>query len=342
MARYEPTDCPREAAPMPVRVGFVGAGGMNSAHMKNLSQISGVKIVAVMDVDEERASQRAGEYDAKAFKSWRKMLKDVPMDAMYVAVPPFAHEGQEQAAAKLGIHLFVEKPVAVDIKTARSVNNAIKKAGVIATAGFQDRYQDIVKRMKGLLEKHNPGLMMGYWIGGMPGAPWWRVKEQSGGQAVEQTIHTFDMARNLLGEVKSVHCTWSKGLMTDVENYDVEDATCVNLQFESGLCGTIFSGCFLKGYGKVGLDIWCPTVKIEYAGRSKLTVSEVGKEPKAYEVGNNFLLDIDKTFIKAVKKGDQSLLMTSHADACRSLAIPLAANESIETGEAVRTAGFKH
>lgn len=323
------------------RIGFVGAGGMNSAHMNNLSQMKGVKLVAVADLSEERANERATQYDMVPFTSWKKMLKDVPMDAMYVAVPPFAHEGQEQAAAKMGIHLFVEKPVAVDIKTARSVNNAINKAGVVATAGFQDRYQDIVKRIQTLLGKQQPALIMGYWIGGMPGVPWWRVKEQSGGQAVEQTIHTFDMARNLLGEVASVHATWSTGLMTDVENYNVEDATCVNLQFKSGLCGTIFSGCFAKGYGKVGLDIWCPAMKIEYAGRSKLTVSEAGKEPQVYEVGNNFLGDIDKTFIKAVKKGDQSLLKSSYADACRSLAVPLAANESIETGEVVKPVAFK-
>ena len=326
---------------MPVRVGFVGAGGMNSAHMSNLSQIKGVDIVAIADIDQERAGERAEQYDAEAFTSWKKMLKQAPMDAMYVAVPPFAHEGQEQAAAKLGIHLFVEKPVAVDIKTARSVNNAIKQAGVIATAGFQDRYQDIVKRIKRLLEKHQPALMMGYWIGGMPGVPWWRVKAESGGQAVEQTIHTFDMARNLLGEVASVHCTWSTGLMTDVPNYDVEDATCVNLQFKSGLCGTIFSGCFAKGHSKVGLDIWCSTLKIEYAGRSKLTVTEAGKEPQTYEVKNNFLGDIDKTFIKAVKQEDQSLLRSSYADACRSLAVPLAANESIETGDVAKPATFK-
>ncbi len=326
---------------MAVRVGFVGAGGMNSAHMKNVSQIAGTKIVAICDLQEERANQRAEEYGAEAFTSWKKMLKDTPLDAMYVAVPPFAHEGQEQAAAKLGIHLFVEKPVAVDIKTARSVNNAIKKAGVIATAGFQDRYQDIVGRLQKLLAKNQPALIMGYWIGGLPGVPWWRVKAQSGGQAVEQTIHTFDMARNLFGEVKSVGATWSKGLMVDVENYDVEDASCVNMQFGSGLCGTIFSGCFAKGYSKVGLDIWCSNMKIEYSGRSSLTITQVGKEPVTYEVGNNFLGDIDKTFIKAVKKQDQSLLRSSYVDACRSLAVPLAATESMETGQVVKPATFK-
>jgi myo-inositol 2-dehydrogenase/D-chiro-inositol 1-dehydrogenase len=333
---------------MAVRVGFIGAGGMNSSHMRNLAQIEGAQIVAICDLQEERAKQRAEEYGAEAYTCWKKMLKDAKMDALYVAVPPFAHEGQEQAAAELGIHLFVEKPVAVNIETAQSVLSAIKKAGVIATAGFQDRYQDTVALMKGLLAKNKPAMVMGYWIGGMPGVPWWRVKAQSGGQAVEQTIHTFDMARYLLGEVKSVQCTWSTGLMTDVPNYDVEDATCVNLQFESGVCGTIFSGCFLKGLpGKVGLDIWCQSMRIEYAGRKQVTVLEPEKEPVVTQVGNTPGLDFDATFMKAVAAADkdakaaQAMLKSSYADACRSLAVPLAANESIATGAIVEPVKFE-
>jgi myo-inositol 2-dehydrogenase/D-chiro-inositol 1-dehydrogenase len=187
-----------------------------------------------------------------------------------------------------------------------------------------------------MVEKNPPGLIMGYWIGGMPGVPWWRRKEQSGGQAVEQTIHTFDMARYLFGEVKTVHATWSKGLMKAVPKYNVEDASCVNLQFKSGLCGTIFSGCFLKGYGKVGLDIWTPEVLYEYGGRSKVVIRKAGAEPETLNVGNDFGAEIVKTFINAVRKGDGSKLKSTYADAAKSLAVVLAANESMATGQAVK------
>jgi predicted dehydrogenase len=144
------------------------------------------------------------------------------------------------------------------------------------------------------------------------------------------------MARYLFGEVKTVHATFSKGLMKHVPKYNVEDASCANLQFASGLCGTIFSGCFLQGYGKVGLDIWCPTVKYEYAGRSQLTVSEAGKAPETLGVGNDFGTEIVKTFIAAAKSGDGSKLKSSYSDAVRSLAVVDAANESMKTGQAVK------
>ena len=321
---------------MAVKVGFVGCGGMNRAHMNRIRAMRGASIVGVCDVAKDRAKAAGEEFAAPEFTDYTKMIDDVEMDALFVAVPPFAHEDQELLAAKKGISLFVEKPVAVTMKKAKQIERAIAKAGVVATAGFQDRYQDIVAKLKKMLEKTPPGLIMGYWIGGMPGVPWWRRKEQSGGQAVEQTIHTFDMARYLLGEVKTVHATWSKGLMKHVPKYNVEDASCINLQFKSGLCGTIFSGCFLKGYGKVGLDIWTPEVLYEYSGRSRVVISKAGAEPKTLEVGNDFGTQIVKTFITAVKTGDGSKLKSTYADAVKSLAIVLAANESMATGEAVR------
>jgi predicted dehydrogenase len=309
---------------------------MNRAHMNRIKAMSGATIVAVCDVAKDRVNAAAEEFGALAFSDHRKMIEDVEMDAMFVALPPFAHTDQEILAARKGIHLFVEKPVAVDLPTARKIEREILKAGVIATAGFQDRYQDIVAKLKKMLAKTPAGLIMGYWIGGMPGVMWWRRKEQSGGQAMEQTIHTFDMARYLFGEVKTVHATFSKGLMKHIPKYTVEDASCVNLQFRSGLCGTIFSGCFLQGYGKVGLDIWCPTVKYEYAGRSQLTISEAGKAPETIGVGNDFGGEIVKTFIAAVKSGDGSKLKSTYSDAVKSLAVVAAANESMATGAAVK------
>ncbi|MBM3499923.1 MAG: Gfo/Idh/MocA family oxidoreductase [Armatimonadetes bacterium] len=321
---------------MAVKVGFVGCGGMNRAHMNRIKAMAGCKIVGLCDVDKSRAASAAEEFGGLAFTDHRKLLDTVEMDALFVALPPFAHTDQEILAARKGIHLFVEKPVAVDLATARKIEREILKAGVIATAGFQDRYQDIIAKLRKLLAKTPPGLIMGYWIGGMPGVPWWRRKEQSGGQAMEQTIHTFDMARYLFGDVKTVHATFSKGLMADVPKYNVEDASCVNLQFKSGLCGTIFSGCFLKGYGKVGLDIWCPTVKYEYAGRSQLTVSEAGQAPETVGVGNDFGGEIVRTFINAVKSGNGSKLKSSYSDAVKSLAVVDAANESMRTGQAVK------
>ena len=321
---------------MAVRVGFVGCGGINKAHMANLAGIKDAKMVAFCDVQKDRAQEVAEQYGGEMFTDYKAMYDEVELDAVYIALPPFAHTDQELLAVQKKLAIFVEKPMALDMKLARKVAREVETAGVISTVGFQDRYLDIIKRLQGELDKNPPGLMMGYWMGGMPQVAWWRRKEQSGGQIVEQTIHIFDMARYLFGEVKSVQTVSSKGLMKDVPKYNIEDASAVNLQFKSGLCGTIFSACFLEVGNRGGMDIWSKKAMYRYDERVALTVNKPGKDAQRFEPKKNCLEDIDKTFIKAVKTNDQSLLKSSYADAAKSLAIVLAANEAIATGEVVK------
>jgi len=323
---------------MAVRIGFIGCGGIANWHMGHLAGMKNVQMVAFCDTVGEKAAAAAEKYgkSAKVFTDYRQMYKEACFDAVYVCLPPFAHEEQELIAARQGIHLFVEKPIALDMKLAKAVERAIAKSGVISSAGFQDRYLDTIARLKQEVATNRPGLIMGYWMGGMPGVYWWRRKELSGGQAVEQTIHIFDMVRYLFGEIKLVHAVSSKGLLKDVPKNNVEDASAVNVQFKSGLCGTIFSACFLKGYSNSGIDVYCQDVGYRYAERGPLTIRRPGQEPEVIPQENDYATAIDKAFITAIVKGDQSLLKSSYADAAKSLAVVLAANESMQTGLAVK------
>ncbi len=321
---------------MTIKVGFIGCGSINSEHMKSIAANPDADVVAVCDIEQERADKAAAEYDAEAFTAYETMIGEAGLDAVYVAVPPFAHEQQETMAAEAGLHLFVEKPVALDLDTARANEQAIKQAGIISTAGFQDRYLAVMARMKQILADNKPGLMMGYWMGGTPLVWWWRVKDKSGGQAVEQTIHIFDAARHLFGEVESVHAVGSRGLMTELENYDIEDASAVNLKFVSGLCGTIFSSCFAAANNKSGIDVWCKELSLKYSERRSLNIIHGNGDAEFVTVKVDPLAELDNTFIAAIAKNDQSLLKSDYADAVKSLEVVLAANESMETGEAVK------
>jgi len=320
---------------MAIKVGFIGCGSINNDHMRSIAANPDADVVAVCDIEQERADKAAAEYDAEAFTAYETMIGEAELDAVYVGVPPFAHEQQETMAAAAGLHLFVEKPVALDMDTARANEQAIKEAGIISTAGFQDRYLAVIARMKQVLADNKPGLMMGYWMGGIPMVPWWRVKAQSGGQAVEQTIHIFDAARYLFGEIEIVHAVGSRGLVTELENYDIEDASAVNLKFVSGLCGTIFSSCFAGANNKSGIDVWCRELSLKYSERRSLNIIHANGDAEFMTVKVDPLAELDNTFIAAIAKNDQSLLKSDYADAVKSLEVVLAANQSMDTGEAV-------
>ncbi|MEM0011140.1 MAG: Gfo/Idh/MocA family oxidoreductase, partial [Candidatus Bathyarchaeia archaeon] len=180
---------------MKVKVGFLGCGGIAHAHMERLAKMDDVEMVAFCDVVKERAEGSAQRYGGRAYTDHHSMLENEELQALFVALPPFAHTDGEIIAAEKGIHLFIEKPIALTLEKAKEIDSAIKKNGVIASVGYHFRYMDTVEEAKQFVEGKTIGMVLGYWIGGFPGVYWWRKMDMSGGQIVEQTTHIFDLAR---------------------------------------------------------------------------------------------------------------------------------------------------
>ncbi|MBT9151274.1 MAG: scyllo-inositol 2-dehydrogenase (NAD(+)) [candidate division WS2 bacterium] len=319
---------------MGVKIGFIGTGGIANYHLEHLMKIKEAEIVALCDVVEERAKEAAEKYKGKFYTDHRKMLKREKLNALYICVPPFAHQGQELLAAEKGIPFFVEKPIGLSLDYAKKVEERIAKNNLVTSVGYQDRYQDIIERIKNLLTGKKTGLFLGYWMGGMPTVSWWRKKEESGGQAVEQTTHIFDLARYLFGEVEKVVAYGRTGLMDDINNYNVEDASSATLYFKNGVVGTIFSACFLSYGGRCGMDIYLKDLAIEYKEQTSIKITEPNKSTEI-NVGNDFGLLEDQVFVEAVMKKDGTKIRSSYSDAIKTLAVTLAVNESIASGKPV-------
>ncbi len=326
-----------------VKIGFVGCGGIANFHFGHYdnNKIPNAQIVAVCDLLDDRAQKAAERFNAKPYKCWKEMLDKEKLDALYVCVEPCAHTrkdgGMELAAVEKGINLFVEKPVALDLAFAKKVEAGLLKKGLINAAGFQDRYIDFIPFMKNWVANAKVGFFNAYWVGGMPGVWWWRRRDTSGGQAVEQTIHTFDMCRNLFGEVVEVSAFGRRGIITDVENYDTEDASAVNLKFANGIIGTVYSGCFVRGGGgENGIRIYTMNGRLDYVERSSLTITEPHRT-LSFKVGNDYGQDEDVAFIDAILEKDQSIIISSYSEAVKNLEVTLAANESMDNNGKVIT-----
>ncbi|RKY60938.1 MAG: gfo/Idh/MocA family oxidoreductase, partial [Candidatus Latescibacterota bacterium] len=177
---------------MPVRVGFIGVGGIARHHLGKLAGMEDVEFVAFCDVDEERAKWAASQYGGKAYTDYKEMYEREDLDAVFICLPPFAHTDQELLAAERGIALFVEKPLGLSAEKAEEVASVVRERGVISSVGYHFRYMEATDRAREFMEGREVGFALGYWIGGMPGVSWWRRMEGSGGQVVEQTTHIFD------------------------------------------------------------------------------------------------------------------------------------------------------
>jgi predicted dehydrogenase len=262
------------------------------------------------------------------------MLREEPLDALYVCVPPHAHGEVEQLAAERGIHLFVEKPVARTLECARAVDAAIQKAGILSAVGYHFRYYGATERARERLQGLPIGMAIGYWHGGMPGVPWWRQHALSGGQLVEQTTHIVDLARYLVGEIVEVFAYLAHGVAPlPYPDSDVSEAGVIAMRFANGAVGTITNTCMLNPPGEVALKIYTPDRILEVSW-GKLVETEANRREE-YSSRDNPYLNEDRAFIEAIRTGDASLIRSTYSDGVRTLAVTLAADESARTGKPV-------
>jgi len=317
---------------MKVKIGFVGVGKIAWRHIEKLKEIEDAILVSFYDKEKEKAWQAAKTCSARSYSSYREMLDKERLDAIYICLPPFAHNNQEILAAQRGINLFIEKPVALSLERANQINQTISKNGIICSVGYLYRYADIVNKAKDLLKKERIALFSGYYFCPPPNLPWWKNKELSGGQVVEQVTHIFDLARYVVGEVESIQGRGIKGLSDP--NFTGEDASSFLLQFKNGAIGSISCSYLLSQEKEWGANLICPGLRLDLALSSHLL--RISNHKKA-----NIKMEIDpyweenRIFIQAVKNKSPELIKTPYSEALKTLKLTLAATKALEKEEVI-------
>jgi len=225
-----------------LNVGFIGCGGIAEAHASRLASFGDVSLVAFSDTVEARARRLAGIYGGRHYTDWRDMLDREKLDVVFICIPPFAHRDEVMAAAEKGVNIYIEKPIALDMRLARDMVRAVEKSGVKSQVGYQQRFSfagEQVKRMVDGGELGTIGLAEGeYWCRFIR-TDWWIDKSKSGGQLVEQTTHLVDLLRWICGDVERVYAEMDRLFYTDVEGMTIEDVSGVVFKFKSGAIGVL-------------------------------------------------------------------------------------------------------
>jgi myo-inositol 2-dehydrogenase/D-chiro-inositol 1-dehydrogenase len=319
---------------MSIRIGFIGTGGIAQGHMKRLAEMPEVQMAGYADVALEKAEKAAADFGGQAFDDYRKLLDGVKLDGVVICTPPFAHGDIELACCGLGLPMLIEKPVAISVAMAKPILSAIQKAGVATVVAYKYRWDDHVMKAKEMLADKKIGLVFGNFWGGTPGAPWWRVQAQSGGQFVEQTTHIMDMARYLCGDIVSVSGLETRLVMNEVlENYDIADAASANLVFASGAIGNISNTSMVAGWGQSSLRVMAHEFTVQVAGHNLSWAGRGAGEAGEYAMQADGYTGEDRAFVAACQ-GDRSLVYSDYADAIKSLAATEAVGISAAQGGA--------
>lgn len=346
------------------KVAMIGCGNIGGYHLSHFKKWTDVEIVGFCDLIKERAESFANELGrgSRAFTDYKVMYDEVKPDMVFICIPPYCHGEVEFETIRRGIHMFVEKPVALDMKLARTIRDEIAKAGLITAVGFQCRYSNIVDDTKAFVERNQVSFVNCFRMGGIPDAPWWKVKSLSGGQIVEQTVHNFDMIRYIMGEPVQVYTMGTRGFVQGVEDYDTDDLTTTTIRFANGALGTVSTGCYATGgqccdntitfsakdarlnhyiidkvqiYGEapveksVASEVVKGDGKMSAEGGQAITVKDNG------EAGDL----CDRTFVEAVMSGDASKIRSPYADAVKTLEFVLACNQSMEENRPIDIVG---
>ncbi|MEV8599197.1 Gfo/Idh/MocA family oxidoreductase [Streptomyces griseoviridis] len=255
-------------------VAVIGFGWMGRVHTQAYARLPhhypllGLRpeLVAVADEVPGRAEEAAERYGfATATREWRAVLDDPAVDAVSVTAPNFLHREIGVAVAEAGKHLWIEKPVGLDLADARAVADAVARAGVRGAVGFNYRNAPAVERARELIAGGGIGTvthvrvrLFSDYAAHPEGALSWRFERERGGSGVlgDLASHGADLARHLLGDITSVtadtavfvperarptgatagHSRASGGEFGPVEN---EDYVSCLLRFASGARGVL-------------------------------------------------------------------------------------------------------
>lgn len=321
---------------MAVRIGVVGAGGAGCIHLDVLSRMENVELVAVCDTDRPRANAAAERWGGKAHINFRTMIQREEMDGLYICVPPYAHSDAEILAAAKGIHLFIEPPVALTIERAAQLAEAVREAGVITSVGYQWRYLSGVAEARAFLKGKPLGLVVGQWLDTLPRTEWWRHREMSGGQVLEELLHLIDLGRYLCGEVESVSASGRQGIMAArVEGHTVNDADVLAIRFHSGVPAAYACTNLLPASGDISLRLFTDRAMVRI-GEEGVEFGEEGRRTFLAHSNSPWQAE-SRAFVEAIESGSagKGAIRSSYQDGVASLVVALGAMRSMETRKVV-------
>lgn len=239
-----------------VRLGVVGLGRAATALLPSVLAHEGMKLVAVTDLDSDRAERCAADLGCTAHPDLDTLVTDPDIEAVYVATPHEHHVADAVAAAEAGRHVLVEKPMALSLPECRRMVEAADHAGVHLTVGPTHGSDPITQLLREIVASGTYGRLRMVWTTAYtdflyrPRRPAELRTELGGGVLFNQLPHQVDVVRTLhgTGEVRSVRAhvgSWDPSRPT-------EGAYTALVEFADGAIATLT----YSGYAHFDTDAW--------------------------------------------------------------------------------------
>jgi len=250
-----------------IRAGIVGLGRWGRALVNAVAGKSGntsddIRFMRAATRTRAGAEEFCRERQIVLADSYDEILHAPDIDAVVLATPHSQHEAQALAAITAGKHVFVEKPLTLDLNSALVVADAARKAGLVLAVGFTRRFHPSVAELRlrahdgrlgsivAMVAQHTTSTVQ------FIAPDNWRAsaEEAPGGAFTAVGVHSLDNMIEFAGRVRDLRCVTAR-------NYPgpSDDTTTVMLRFDGGATGLIFCSVAtatnfeLTTYGTKGL-----------------------------------------------------------------------------------------
>ena len=325
----------------PLKIAILGCGSFAHRHARTLQQLKDdVEMVAFCNRTIDKAADFSNQYTdslAPVFSDHHQMFEQVPMDAVIICLPPYAHSDEVEIAANLGVHVFIEKPIALTSEQGWRMVEAAENAAIVTQVGFMFRFGEAVEHLKKRIDsgKAGPvGLMSARYFCNSLHAPWWRQRDLSGGQLVEQVIHMVDLMRFLMGEAQTVYSRQENLFHQDVADYTVEDVSATVFGFPNGGLGIIYAtngaipNRWINDYRVVSKNLTAEFTSANHATFHYTAQSD--RQPEIIASERDVYLFEMQDFLLAIRTGQKT--RTPLREGAKSLDLALAATRSAQLG----------
>jgi len=137
-----------------LRVAVVGCGKIADDHCSQIQRIKGCEIVGVCDREHLMARQLAERFSIRRhYSDLTKMLGEVKPDVVHVCTPPASHFDIAKQCLEAESHVYVEKPFAISLDEARAMIALATRKGLKLTAGHDDQFRHVARRMRALVQE---------------------------------------------------------------------------------------------------------------------------------------------------------------------------------------------
>ena len=230
------------------RVAIVGCGVISGTHIPLLKKEKYAQLIALCDIDTDAAYQKCKQYglNLPVYSDYVQMLDREQPDAVHILTPHYLHAPMALAAIERGIHVCLEKPIAITEADAEKIMERAKQKGVTVCVCYQNRFNPQVLYAKRIVEE-DAGVEAAYatviWNrdeGYYKSDPWrGRLATEGGGVLINQAIHAIDLLCFFSGKTEFLCGNISNHHLKDI--IEVEDSAMATITFEGGTVANLYA-----------------------------------------------------------------------------------------------------